>query len=780
MKTGFLSSTAPRALLSVPPLARFSREERGSVTFFVLVLSVGLMAMMGLVMDTGRTFSAHSQVQAYVDNVALAMARELDGQPMARDRARAIMQASGSLVSTLTGPAIEKSSTMTGDALGDGGKDFTIFEPIFLTGQPMTMGSKIELSDYQHLIATNDEDVTHVLVIGETQEVPWTLLNMTSLVTGGGSARTSADGTGKAFGVQTWATAELVRDQLRTNERLMVCGCEVLGADNLDAGQLLQLGKSRNGDWSCGNYGVIATLQDDAMGTCAGAGYAEGSAESFACKLGLDNPSSYYHDQTVDAFSDVTQGDGSDQFSVHAGLNTRFGIYDDVLSALQNSTGVSPDRNTITGDLYSCSGEQFDTVSDSAALPTDTCFNEGTCTVASETVDPKLLTEYCERTHGGACPTNQDGTPVTSRYELYMAEIAAGMLDPVGAEGVNTCNTAATAQADRRVVEVAIADCSGISGQTSPTDIPVMAYAEVFLSTPANNTEFYNATFDAFRTPSGDLIQMREGDVVSGDAEYNGQGYNQFDPYADVGLTISGISGRDDGQGEEAGDALRAPMLFDTNYYSGADDDLATTGRGNVLILSENGDAQTFEERTADWAELGLASPYDHPDAHRKGPDDDGQGGSIVFRFSEPTYVHSLVVFDTDGGGAIRAFDTVLSDDELAALDLDDGSHRDIAPDVVLTGDGENTQEQTDQLAGAFWAKGAPELGDNKHVRVEIGQEAVRTLVYTLENDSGAIDELVFFNSLTQFQLRDQLTVEFIEYIDESDGRMNTYAHISN
>ncbi|MEO0762747.1 MAG: pilus assembly protein TadG-related protein, partial [Pseudomonadota bacterium] len=101
------------------------KDDQGSVSFFVLVLSIALLAMMGLVMDTGRGFTAHTQVQAYVDNVALAMARELDGEPGAIDRAKAIMNAAGPLSSA----AVNKSSTLTTEFGASSVDTFDTFDP---------------------------------------------------------------------------------------------------------------------------------------------------------------------------------------------------------------------------------------------------------------------------------------------------------------------------------------------------------------------------------------------------------------------------------------------------------------------------------------------------------------------------------------------------------------------------------------------------------------------------------------------------------------------------
>lgn len=70
-------------------LARFGRETEGSVTLQVLVMSLLLLGTTGLVLDAGRAFSTHSQMQAFADQVALAAAAELDRRDDSILRARA-------------------------------------------------------------------------------------------------------------------------------------------------------------------------------------------------------------------------------------------------------------------------------------------------------------------------------------------------------------------------------------------------------------------------------------------------------------------------------------------------------------------------------------------------------------------------------------------------------------------------------------------------------------------------------------------------------------------
>lgn len=743
--------TSPRLRTEEEMNKVFLKDDRGSITFFVLVLSIGLLAMMGLVMDTGRSYSAHTQTQAFVDNVALAMAEELDGQPGAITRAKAIMDTSGALAKK----AVQKSSLLTGTKIDGEYQDFEVFEPIFLSGEPPVSGSGVQQSDIASLIvdpnaADADLRATHVLIVGKPQEVPWTFLNVTSIVTNmdpneGSVTPTAAS---DSFTVQSWAAAEYVRGEARTNELLMICGCDELY--DMDAGQQMRLTKSRDGDWStCGTYGVVSTINDDAAGTCSNLS----GADEIACKLAIDAPLKQNSDMTVSAMSDETVA-GVDSLSVHAGLNTRFNIFDDMVAGLADNAAVSPDTNTIAGELYTCEGVLYDDRTDSAPLPHDPCLADGSCDFLTPKVTSDQLADYCEINFGDDCSSFDEG--ISTRYMQYLAEIGNDMLDPRGAEAPRSC-TSTEAAANRRVIEVAVVDCSNISEteKLNPTNIPVEAYAEVFLTNPVNTSEYYVAGFDSYTRSDGTEVEMENGDVVSTDAKFSGS-YDTMDPYAELGLTIDVI------KGTGKADHINAPMLFDSSQEN-EDPDLVHTGRGNLLIISEDGDPET--------------------------PDDEGGGGTLVFNFDEPTYVHSILVFDTEGGGDIRVWKDdpatagVTERPDLAALPNLEHNNRKMSEfEIHDATDPELSNDDRDELAGADWAKSVKRMGhiDNNYVRVIIDQHDVTTMTYTMINDSGAIDDLVFWNSKTEFTRRDEIMAEFLDYIEPQDSRIITYSQLSN
>lgn len=99
-------------------------------------------------------------------------------------------------------------------------------------------------------------------------------------------------------------------------------------------------------------------------------------------------------------------------------------------------------------------------------------------------------------------------------------------------------------------------------------------------------------------------------------------GENVTDQYGDIGVQISAT-----GNAPGADQA----MIFDTNNPTGGDDDLATDNLDNVLIISEDGDASD--------------------------PDDNMNGGTFAFEFTEGVAIKSLTFLDTDAPATMRFFD---------------------------------------------------------------------------------------------------------------------------
>ncbi|MEM9762752.1 MAG: Tad domain-containing protein, partial [Pseudomonadota bacterium] len=830
-------------------MKEFRQNEEGAITFFVLILSIGLIAMSGLVMDSGRTYSAHSQAQAYMDHIALAMANELDGTSTSITRAKAIGEAAGAF-----GGSINKSSTLIANKVGDAAVDFQVQSITFLTGQPTTQGSVLRPSAYSSLVTEDPFQATHVLIIGQTASVPWTFLNMTSMVAGlGGESGSDAGAVaqeaagGGDFTVSTWTTAQLVSEQTQVNEMFAICA--PAGWDTLMPGQDLVFDKSRNGVWEEGSYGIVTDLDDNASGDCTA--YATDDNGVFddnrflVCAAGISDGTRRPSATTVSFVSDVTDGNGDDQYTLYAGLNTRFGIFEGDAAELTQVGSVVPDTNILYKDVYQCNGDiDFNSITHIGGLPTSDCIETGNCVVGGQLTAAEIE-RYMVRTHdknNRARPTYFGRTP-TTRNELYLAEVLSGETDPDGTQSPLSCweelgengdvsvsNSAPTPVANRRNLEIAFVDCSGIqSGTTSLTDVPVLAYADIFLTRPVENRDLTVLTFDDYEHPTavddnGDpvIVSINSGDVLSTDERFTGGGsdpsdteswlwnagnssvqgtanvastrYDRtFNPYAPYGVQIDVYQHPDtNGEGNSDTPWKNSPMVY--GEIGGADSDLENDAWGNVLMISTNGNDDN--------------------------PNDEADGGTIVMRFLPETeggecgaYVETLRVIDTEHGGTVRLYGEILSDEDIANLPAYGGSWNVIgSPHQPFPGrDGvvgydethyratvtdEDTGQESEVVLAYETSTGNPVIGneaflmnafkaisvermpttnqDNYTTSVDIQSDRVCTLLYTMHDDSGGIDDVEFTRSPTPDQ-SDTVYAEFLNYIEAGDGRMLTY-----
>jgi len=140
-------------------IKKFLRDTEGLVTVQVVLFSVMLFGGIGLMMDFGRAYSAHSHMQSYVDQVALAAARELDQSPSAIQRA------------TTAADAVAGSSSFTESG------DFNYSEIAFLTGAPTDANGNFDESMLSTLNTGNSLEATHVLVKSSNESVALQLLN---------------------------------------------------------------------------------------------------------------------------------------------------------------------------------------------------------------------------------------------------------------------------------------------------------------------------------------------------------------------------------------------------------------------------------------------------------------------------------------------------------------------------------------------------------------------------------------------------------------------------
>ncbi len=146
----------------------FCKDERGIVTIQMVLFSVMIFGGVGLMMDFGRAYSAHSQMQGYIDQVALAAAEQLDGKSDAIARA------------TSAANAVSKESQFI-----SGSGSFQLSSLTFMSDAPTDANGDFSKS----LAATHNTNVPElakfVLAEASSTSVAVTMLNFASSASGG-------------------------------------------------------------------------------------------------------------------------------------------------------------------------------------------------------------------------------------------------------------------------------------------------------------------------------------------------------------------------------------------------------------------------------------------------------------------------------------------------------------------------------------------------------------------------------------------------------------------
>ncbi len=751
----------------------FVSETKGGMTIYMLIMSILLFGLLGLVVDSSRTYVAHSNAQNYIDHMVLAAANELDGEPGARARAMEIIN------STLLD---KKSSIIMGED-----DDFGISSVFFLSGPPDTTTSRLDYTDFQHLEVTDadgsperqDELATHILVVSDAREVPWGPLGL--MLAGTGAI---TDESKKNFKFRNWAAARLV-ERSCVSPLLTVVIPSGSDPSTFVPGSQMRLSKNRDGEWSFGEYGVVSDIPDDVGATCS----AFTGSDALECLLALDERLTQCGSEEVSFEGDpmLTQTiigtDGTqytvetDAYQLHQGLNTRFGIFDQAFGGYVNSTNVSADTNHIDGSNRLCNGD-IDTATSLSvqALPESACIDRNDCSFVNGAVTLDELNLFWDRLGQGSLPpVDFKGEPFETRYDVYLHMIAIGLVDP--ATGSPSGPMAAChpvlgptdTTPNRRAIPVALVEEDASMTGVTQSDVEVAAYATVFLTeavTPV--TPGYVADFDGMVdvTPEDGVdnpIQMLGGDVVSsvqGPVTTGSPRY--YDPYAQYGMTVLALADHTGSRG------FNHPMLYDTRDEEGEDPDLTSTAFGNVLIIDEMDNATN--------------------------PDDHAQGGMLIFQFDVPTIVHNFHFFDgEEHDNTVRVYkdkidltniDTWTDSDELIAA----YGEGDVVLDVPVIGDHAHRRFEVDTHPDYLAAISAEGDGGSLEAGESLLSEGVQTVIYHMTG-SGAIDQIEFENALTpggtdpsdeNANRPDDMVIEFLDIFQADHRSKNAYPVITN
>ncbi|WP_170381608.1 pilus assembly protein TadG-related protein [Ruegeria atlantica] len=499
----------PKAIIS-----RIAKDERGTIVVLWGTAFVAFLGFFAITMDVGRLSSTHAELQSFADNVAMAAAAELDGQPDALTRSA---NAAANLIS-------RKQTFADGSKTLSGSTDFTL-----------TFYSALPDSDLDPLV--DDTTDPRQAKFAHVSLTPKSLsMNLASAVNKmvGGNGISPIDVTAEAVAGYAKAACDITP--------LMFC----LPNDwenKLNVGDqiLLRSGGGGSGGtgaaWGPGNFGFVDLAEyEDAEGACENEG-----GNQLACLIAAQEAIT----QCV-LTNGFTTEPGQKEGITSAAFNTRFDIFQSVLNGDRNKEIYAPAPNVIkgkkgTGGNACIQGGTEDT--GAIALGQDLCMAAGTCDTGNDRFGDGVWDRqaYLDANHGGVdthlnAMTVPAGVKPNSRYEMYLQEIeyatsasnplAPSILDPVNLDpnfppetGRPICSNKMSSKPERRVVNAAGVDCSKtvIKGKTE--NVPVTKFVSVFLTEPVGEDGSSPPNFNIY----GEVVGFPDVEGVgSGGAGFGG------------------------------------------------------------------------------------------------------------------------------------------------------------------------------------------------------------------------------------------------------------------
>jgi hypothetical protein len=460
------------------------------------------MAIGGLAIDIQRVYGVHGTMQAFVDDVALAAAAELDGQASAFTRSFRAAVGDGSGGPLVAGPANSARFATT--------TTLTIQKVTFLSSigadpgplAPTPAAGDVVLCTYDsgtwtpsgcNTSSTLPATARFVEVVAQPRTVSYMVLpiaNAFGQVFGSGQLQAN---------LQLRATAGF-RRAICNNVPLMVCNpAEATGgsgaAFTFTPGRQIKA-KFQGGGWGPPNFGLLDN-------------YPGSGANELREAMAKVSPFTICTEDAVQVKTGVNTG------PVAQGMNVRFDIYDGPMGSSNTDANYAPAPNVVKG-MKPGGGSNGacnpNTSSISMPLPRDNCFmaapTPGAGTGCTAYGGENLFGDgqwarsvYWGVNHGGTPPTGYiDATnPIGgwSRYQTYRYEIEnSAQVNITGDEtGAPACSTATPNTArdqDRRVLYVAVVNCIENAALLGHGPVPVKAYAKVFMTEPVGDNRLDN------------------------------------------------------------------------------------------------------------------------------------------------------------------------------------------------------------------------------------------------------------------------------------------------
>jgi hypothetical protein len=473
----------------------YRRNEMGAVTVFIVIMFAFLLTFSGLVFDVGRIFNIYSQAQSYVDAVAVTAAVELDGQSGAIQRA----------IRAAVGDAQHGALLGSGSRLSlSGDKNVNVQSLVFIEslaadpvpGTRSPVAGDVVLCTYASgslscaggvTQAIADRRAHYMLVTATTETENFILFPIAAAL---------IPDIKKQASVAPQALAGFT-SSLCNFTPLSVCNpyesqTAPYGGSYIPiVGQQILLKMQGSGaQWGPGDFGLLQPDAGAGGPACSGSG----GANFMRCVLATSSPNT----QCIPSSDTVDMEPGQKTGPVQDGFNVRFDIYKSPLNS--NDLNFPPSANVTKGRLIKCPTAQLSNTpvaSKTIPLPRDSCFKSAdTCTGTvncnggrfGNGVKKSQLQTYWTTNHGGTLPAG-----LQTRYDVYRYEMDHNLipnksgLSPKGENGNPTCSGSApvtSAVLDRRVLTVAVINCLQNNIKGSTKDVPVVAFARMFMTEP--------------------------------------------------------------------------------------------------------------------------------------------------------------------------------------------------------------------------------------------------------------------------------------------------------